>query len=315
VFAGAPAEVSSWAAEATDRFGNTNNPNLVGALATAAVGAWRHGDAERAIMLASRGVELGSDRLPATRWALDALGDANIIAGHYDQAICAYEAAIPLAESVGDIVTATNDRGSIAIALAYGGQSEEAVAQADTLLRTTMSVTNPSALGMAHYFAGEVRLESQPGEALPLLRRAITEAERAGNRFLLGIASASAVSLDARLGDGATGLERYASLITHWQQTGARTQFWITVRSFIEALQRSGQNEAAAVLYGALTASPTASPLAGADARRLADVVVDLVAQLGQDEFDALRAEGAAMGDEAATSNILDLFERPIPIA
>jgi hypothetical protein len=178
-----------------------------------------------------------------------------------------------------------------------------------------MSVTNPSALGMAHYFAGEVRLESQPSEALPLLRRAITEAERAGNRFLLGIASASAVSLDARLGDGATGLERYASLITHWQQTGARTQFWITVRSFIEALQRSGQNEAAAVLYGALTASPTASPLAGADARRLADVVVDLVAQLGQDEFDALRAEGAAMGDEAATSHILDLFERPIPIA
>jgi hypothetical protein len=52
-------------------------------------------------------------------------------------------------------------------------------------------------------------------------------------------------------------LARYTWLITHWQQTGAWSQLWITVRSLIDALHRTGHPEEAAVLYGALVASPT----------------------------------------------------------
>jgi predicted ATPase/DNA-binding SARP family transcriptional activator len=315
VFAGAPAEVAAWAAETAARFGDARDPNLAGALATAAVGSWRQGDHPRAIMLASRGATLGASQPGPSRWALDALGDASIIAGRYQEAIEAYQAAIPLAAAAGDALTLTNDTGGVALALAYQGDAAEATRRANALLQKVATVSNPSTIGWAHYFAGEVRLDTRPAEALPMLRRALAEAERAGNRFLAGVTLASLVSLEARTGDSPAALHRYARLITYWQQTGAWTQLWIAIRSLIEALAQRGQLEPAAVLYGALTASPHASPLAGADATRLARVVGDLTTRLGPATFDALHAEGTAMGDDNALSYAIGVLGRDPPNA
>jgi predicted ATPase/DNA-binding SARP family transcriptional activator len=309
-FAGAPAEVSAWAAETAARFGDAPDLNLAGALATAAVGAWRQGDHERAIRLASRGVTLGAGHPGPTRWALDALGDASIIAGRYQQAIDAYEAGIRLSQAADDVPTLANGTGSVALALAYQGDAAEATRRADALLEKAASVANPSTIGWAHYFAGEVRLDSRPDEALPMLRRALAEAERAGNRFLAGVTLASLVSLEARTDDSPAALHRYGQLITYWQQTGAWTQLWIAIRSLIEALEQRGHPEPAAVLYGALAASPNASPLAGADATRLARVAADLTTRLGPAAFDALRARGKAMGDDSALSYAIDVLGR-----
>ncbi len=305
VFAGAPAEVAGWAREAAGRFPDADHPALAGALATAAAGAWRHGDAETAITLASRGAELDPGGGPATRWALDALGDASIIAGRYDQAISAYRAAIPLAEAAADPITLCNGMGGVALGLAYQGRAAEAIAQADDVVRKTASIDNPSTQGWAHYFAGETRVDTHPHIALPLLRRAVAEAERAGNRFLLGVALVSLVSVQARTADAADTLARYRWLITYWQQTGAWSQLWITVHSLIEALHRSGQPEPAAVLCGALSASPTAPPLNGPDADRLAAIEAGLIERFGPDRFAALRARGTAMNDTAAISYAL----------
>jgi tetratricopeptide (TPR) repeat protein len=266
------------------------------------VGAWRQGDHAGAIRLASRGVTLGAGQPGPARWALDALGDASIIAGRYQEAIDAYQAGIRLSEAAGDALTLTNDTGGVASAYAYQGDAAEATRRADALLKKVASVANPSTIGLAHYFAGEVRLDSRPAEALPMLRRALAEAERAGNRFLAGVTLASLVTLEARIDDSPAAIHRYARLITYWQQTGAWTQLWIAIRSLIEALAQRGQPEPAAVIYGALTASPHASPLAGADATRLARVVGDLTTRLGPARFDALRAEGKAMGDDSALS-------------
>jgi predicted ATPase/DNA-binding SARP family transcriptional activator len=307
-FAGAPAEVSGWAAEAVEQFGDTKHPALVGALATAAVGAWHQGDANRAISLATRGVELGGERSPATRWALDALGDARIIAGQYDLALNAYRAAIPLAEAASDTVTLTNDMGGIVLSLAYRGQTEQAIQHADALLRKMASAANPSALGWAHYFAGEARLHSRPVEALPMLRRAVAEAERAGSRFLLGVALTSALSVEARSDEPAGALGRYAWLITHWQQIGAWSQLWITVRTLVDALHRTGHYKEAAILYGALMASPTASPIAGHDATRLTELAEHLRAHFGNAEFGGLKTQGAALGDDATLSYALQVL-------
>jgi len=310
VFAGAPAEVGGWAREAAQRFGGTGDPGLVGVLATSAAAAWRQGDADMAISLAARGAELGRTAPPggpppATRWALDALGDASIIAGRYDEAIDAYQDALALAEAAGDPVTLCNAMGSIALAFAYQGKTADAIAQADAVVARTASIDNPSTQGWAHYFAGETRLDTEPGVALPMLRRAVTEAERAGNRFLLGVSLVSLVSLQARTGDAAGTLPRFRWLISHWQQTGAWSQLWITIRSLIEALHRTGHPDLAAVLYGALRTSPTASRPAGPDARRLALIERDLAAQLGAAKFQSLRAEGAAMSDGDALSYTL----------
>jgi hypothetical protein len=148
-----------------------------------------------------------------------------------------------------------------------------------------------------------------------MLRRALAEAERGGNRFLAGITLTSLVTLEARTDDSPAALLRYAQLITYWQQTGAWTQLWIAIRSLIEALARRGRLEPAAVLYGALTASPHASPLAGADATRLARVAGDLTTRLGPATFDALRAEGKAMGDDSVLSYAIAALGRASPDA
>ncbi len=310
VFASAPAEVGRWARETVGHFDGSNDPALIGALATSAAAAWRQGDADAAIQLAARGAQLGraarsGQPPPATRWALDALGDACIIAGRYDEAIDAYRAGITLAEAAADPVTLCNDMGGIALALAYRGRAADAIAQADAVVARTATIDNPSTQGWAHYFAGETRLDLEPGAALPMLRRAVAEAERAGNRFLLGVALVSLVSLQARSGDAAATLPRFRWLISHWQQTRAWSQLWITIRSLIEALHRSGNTTAAAVLSGALRTSPTASTPAGPDARRLAVIEHELIAQLGAAAFRSLHAQGAAMSDADAVAYTL----------
>ena len=320
VFAGAPAEVGRWARETAGHFDDSNDPALIGALATSAAAAWRQGDADAAIKLAARGAQLGRAALfdqppPATRWALDALGDACIIAGRYDEAIDAYQAGMALAEAAGDPVTLCNDMGGMALALAYQGRTADAIAQADAVVARTATIDNPSTQGWAHYFAGETRLDTEPSAALPMLRRAVAEAERAGNRFLLGVALVSLVSLQARSGDAAATLPRFRWLISHWQQTGAWTQLWITIRSLIEALQRSGHARPAAVLSGALRTSPTASAPTGADARRLAVIERELIAQLGAAAYQSLHADGAAMSDADALAYTLTTLTNTAPPA
>ncbi len=310
VFAGAPAEVGRWARESVDHFDDSHDPAFIGALATSAAAAWRQGDTDTAVKLAARGVDLGKATRfdqppPATRWALDALGDACIIAGRHDEAIDAYRAGMALAKAAADPITLCNDMGGIALALAYQGHAADAIAQADAVVARTATIDNPSTQGWAHYFAGETRLETEPGAALPMLRRAVTEAERGGNRFLLGVALVSLVSLQARRGDATGTLLRFRWLISHWQQTGAWTQLWITIRSLIEALHLTGNSTAAAVLYGALRSSPTASTPTGADARRLAVVEHELIAHLGAATFQSLQAEGAAMSDADALAYTL----------
>ena len=95
------------------------------------------------------------------------------------------------------------------------------------------------------------------------------EVAEGSNRFVLGVAGLSLVSLDVRHGDPVEALGRYPGLIEHFQRAGSWIQQWITIRNLIQALPDAGGAEAAAVLYGALCASATAPPVAGEDHRRL----------------------------------------------
>jgi hypothetical protein len=60
-----------------------------------------------------------------------------------------------------------------------------------------------------------------------------------------------------------------------------------------------------------MTASATASPLAGADAGRIAQAVATMRAGLGDERFEAMRAEGAALCDSEAVVFALECVGRP----
>lgn len=85
---------------------------------------------------------------------------------------------------------------------------------------------------------------------------------------------------------------------------------WTTLRTLVELLARLARDLDAARLYGAMTASQTASPLAGADAARIAEAVAAVRSRLGDERFEAMRAAGASLSDGEAVAFALECVGR-----
>ena len=87
-------------------------------------------------------------------------------------------------------------------------------------------------------------------------------------------------------------LPTFGPLIDHWHGFGAWTQLWMAMRALVETLSRRGRHREAAVLLGALRASPRASRVYGADSARIEAVEAAARAALG-DAFEALPGRGS----------------------
>jgi predicted ATPase/class 3 adenylate cyclase/DNA-binding SARP family transcriptional activator len=304
-----PAEVFAWADQTVDRCAATGHPQLAGAFATAAMGAWRNGDLTRARALAERGASLAPSDHPGTVYAWRALRDTELIAGNVERALACSDQVIAHAHRAGDTTLEAYGFADRAMALGYAGNLDQAQAELAAALALLRSSDNPTCQAFCHYIAGEMRLETAPGEALPFLRRSRDAARRTGNRFLAGIAGLSALSCAARLGDTDDTMAGYADLIDYWHRTGAWTQLWTTIRTLVETLTGLGHDAAAAVLHGALTATTTASPILGGDADRMARATARLRERLGDDRFSQLQGDGAALGDERAVAYALSTVQ------
>jgi hypothetical protein len=295
-------EAYLWAEQAANRFAASAHPLLPTAWAAAATGAWMGGDLAWAATLADRGLTAAGDDALARRLPVHITAVIEMMTGNFARAVEFEREAAELSRVAGDDPLENLALVTGALCLAYSGEGESAREMAERARAVAEPTGNPSMLGWACYCAGEVRLGAAPREALPYLERSLEEAARASNRFMLGIAGLSAVSLQARYGDPLAALRRYPDLIDHWQRAGAWTQQWITIRTLIETLSRVGAAEAATVLYGALGASPTASPLRGEDLDRLSAVAGCLEAELGDEAFARHQTRGASLGDAGAVS-------------
>ncbi|MGH7750697.1 MAG: hypothetical protein ACREQ5_38890, partial [Candidatus Dormibacteria bacterium] len=299
-------EVFAWAERTSRRFPSSVHPLLSTVLASAGIGAWRRGDLAGARFLADRAIEAGAGCEPAAaRLALQVRGDVETLEGHFERAVESYRQAAALGQGCGDALQTVTDTGNTALALAYRGNSDEARAAAAAASSLAATTDIPTARAWAAYVAGEVRLDDDPQGAVSLLQEAISEAETARNEFIPGVAGLSLLSVSARVGDPQEALYRYPALLDHWQRSGAWMQQWLTIRTLIETFVRVGRDEEAAILYGALTASRTATTVTGADAARLAKALAALEERLGVDRVGALLAEGATLSDEQAVEYAL----------
>ena len=309
----APSEVFSWVDQSVEAHGGVPHPRRAGAFATAALGAWRKGDLDRARTLAEHGTELTHAGDPAvSRLAWQALGDVEVLTGRFDRALATYDQAITLSRRAGDDYQAAADLLNRALALGYAGREDAATQDVADAARLLPKLGNPTSEAFCLFVSGEILVESAPSEAVPNLRRSLELARLAGNRFITGIAGLSALSCAARLGNPASVLSDYTELIDHWHRAGAWTQLWITIRTLIEALTRLGHDAAATVLDGALTASRSASPVAGTDAARLAEALATLRTRLGPQQFARLHAQGASLDDEEAVARALAYTKNPL---
>ena len=294
-------DTHAWAEEAAEHFAASGHPALAGAWATAAWGAWQQGDLVRAETLAGRGLAAASDNRPGLQ-AVHMAGLAQLTLGRYDRAEELFRRSIAASRAAGDDLFLVYALGSYGLALAYAGRSEPARRVADAGREVAAARGNATMRAWANYYAGEVRLETHPDEAIALLAPSFTEAARLSNRLMFGAAGLSVASLEARHGDPHAALAHYPELIAHWERSGSWNGMWVTLRILIETLDRAGESVAAAVLYGALAASDAAPPLVGRDAARLSGVLEHLRDALGPEALVRHRQHGAGLGDNGAVA-------------
>lgn len=265
-------------------------------MGSAATGAWSRGDLKKARRLADEGIAAAGGA-PEGHLSFQALTGVELFAGDLAEAEAHSRRAAELAEAAGDSYQAIVNRCTATLALAYSGQTQAAIEEADDVMVAARAHC-PSAAAWATYQLGEVLLDDDPPRALSLLDESLEHAAQVGNTFLLGVAGVSATTIRARRGDPQQALQRFPDLIDLWHRAGNWTQQWTMLRSLVATLVHLGRDEPAAVLYGALSASPTAAPVFGADAERLARAVDTMERRAGRRQVEAWVERGRHLGDD-----------------
>jgi hypothetical protein len=308
-----PAELSDWAEAACGAPAASGHPALPAVLALAATAAWRRGDLAHAARLAEQAT-LTEGSPEAMALAFKASGDVSFWEGRLEVTIARNSVAKAAARAAGDIFLELLCEADIALARISSG--DDATVAADELCGRAEALDAPWIVAFACYTAGEARLKRAPQQALPRLRRAVQLARRTGDRFIVGAAGLSAMSIEVRHGDPAAALSDLAGLLDEWHRAGSWIPTWMTMRLCIGVFVRLGEHEPAAQLIGAMHASTTAGVIHGAEAERLAHAEAALRSRLAS--YDTLVSTGATLGDDGAVTlarNILSGLLRSASVA
>jgi predicted ATPase/DNA-binding SARP family transcriptional activator len=302
-------EVLRWsaaAAELAERAGG--DPRVADAYAIAAHEAWHRGEHVRGAELVQRGHAAMEPSGQRTYYLLAILAFQALHRGDLEESVAWADVGLRSDEGGRDVLHRIESHGGRALVRAYVGDPGTAADVAD-LLAVLDDDTPEVPAAWAWYVAGESLVHDDPPLAAERLRRAMELARRCGASFLLGIAGASAASLEARYGDPAEAVTQYRWLLDHWQRAGIRVIQWNMLRAVDELLVRVGSLRAATVLLGALTSTDAGHAVYGDDARRLAAVADAVRAGLDPDEHDAALAEGRRLDDDGAVAVALAAFD------
>lgn len=304
------AEVFHWAQWAVELPRAAEHPRFPQACGWAALGASIRGALDLAAALAERGLGAAPEpRDPRRVIPLRALADMHVYRGELRRAEDLLTRAVAVAAEPGDHYDAERAAATLALARAYAGRraaAEEAVAEAREHARLAGS---PTANAWSLYATGELRVERDPEGGLRLLEAAVEEARPVRSAFPENVALVSIASTRGRHGDPVAGLRTFAGIVRRWRTGGDWQHQWTTLRNLVELFHRIGYDEDAAVLDGACEASPTAAPVFGEQARRLASLREDLAARMRPDNFEEARARGRHLGDEGAVDFALERID------
>ncbi len=303
-------EVLGWAEAAANLALEAGpDPRIADALAVAALEAWTRGRHDRAEALARRGRAAMDDAGQPAFHLLHALGNQAMHPGSHDEARKWVDAALRTDVAQNDELLRIEAHGTRVLALAYSCDPA-ATADVSDLLASLDPDTPEVAASWAWYVAGESVVHDDPPLAAERLRRSADLAGSCGASFLVGIAGASAASIEARYGNPAEAVVQYRWLLDHWQRAGIRVVQWNMLRAVAELLVRTGCLRPAAVLLGALTSTEAGHAVYGEDARRLTDLAETVRSHLNTAEHDAALAEGRQLDDDGAVAVALAAFDQ-----
>jgi len=301
--------VLRWAAAAAELAKQAGgDPRVADAYAIAAHEAWHRGEHGRGAELVQRGHAAMDGQGERPYFLLAILAFQALHRGDLAASQAWADVGLRSDEGDQDVVHRIESHGGRALVRAYAGDPRTAADVAGLLAALDESTPEVPA-AWAWYVAGESVIHDDPPLAAERLRRSMEEARRCGASFLLGIAGASAASIEARYGDPAEAVAQYRWLLDHWQRAGIRVIQWNMLRAVDELLVRTGSLRAAAVLLGALTSTEAGHAVFGDDARRLAAIADAVRAGLDPDEHDAALAGGSGLDDDGAVAVALAAFD------
>jgi predicted ATPase/DNA-binding SARP family transcriptional activator len=304
-------EVYRWADASTAGAAGSRSPFYPEALASAAFGAVYRGDMQAADAAAHDAFDAARSLPPlSARRPLEALAEVATFRGELAAAVDLYARAYDLSMGNGDFLDAAWDAVGASAAYAYGGRLEEASRLADQARAAADRCRSPSALALVSWVSGEIAIGTRPGQARHHLERAVALATSAGSRFVDGLSRVALATLDARHGDTTVALGHYERAIREWQQAGAWTPLWVTLRTLVELLARAGAWHDAATLYGAVAAASNGAPPFGSDAARLRQSVALLRQYLTDAEFRVRVEKGEQMDGSQVIRFALEAIAR-----
>ena len=307
-------EVMGWAEDTLAITGLDEQPTAPQVYAAAATAAWSIGELDRAEQLAAHGATLGEGPDdPARIHAYAALADVAFFAGRLDDAEAAFHEAARLAQRGSDIDSEVNALAGVALARAYRGHIDEAVATADIAVREATHA-GPAVRAFAWYVKGECLAETEPETAVPVVEEAAALASDCGAWFVEGVARLTAASVRGRLESPADVMSAYADLLRHWQRSGNWTQQWTTLRNLVEVLVQLEADDVAVAIAAAAEVEPTAAPTFGTESARLERALADAHDRLGPGRFETARARGQHLHGHEIVDLALDTIDTIAPV-
>jgi predicted ATPase/DNA-binding SARP family transcriptional activator len=297
------AELSTWAERtiaAAQRRG-VETPDVATAHALVAAGARVAGDlaaARRHIDQALR--HDARDAAFAHHHALYLLSDVSLFEGRLADVHAFGRRRRSLPEAPGGRWVTMQSLLNEALAHAYGGDVDAALAMADAMRATVGPDDPPDVAAYAPFVAGEALMDRDPVRASALMEESLALAREGRDRLMVGVAMVSAASLRLRLDEPGPALALFREAVTHWRQLGIRTMLWTTLRNVVALLSTLDATADAAVLLGVVRTRATAAPIYGADQDRLDTLEQVLRARLGAGPYARAAARGAGMSDDEA---------------
>jgi tetratricopeptide (TPR) repeat protein len=293
-------EIWSWCLELATAPEIAGHPREVELLGAGAEAARQAGDYDRAVELASRGLDTAGVGGPpsATARCWSALAAVAHYRGDFISAARDWERS---ARAMGP--SAAGLLASAALAAAYGGDRARAV----TVLAEARRHVELRPIGSNHafvtYVEGELAAADSPEVALVRYTAAVEEARSVGATFVAGVAGVALATLQARIGDPATAAAAYGRLLDAWRASGHGPQLWTTARNAATLLVDHGHSREAALLLLRADATPDAAAVDPEIARHSGRSFVPVETVVDAVELESLRAEVAAM----STKDVIEL--------
>ncbi|MBJ7358850.1 BTAD domain-containing putative transcriptional regulator [Nocardioides sp.] len=291
-------EIWSWCLELATSPEIAGHPREVELLGAGAEAARQAGDYERAVALATRGLEMGRATGTSTARCWSALAAVAHYRGDFAAAARDWQRS---ARSVGP--SAAGLLASAALAAAYGGDR----AGAETILAEARTHVQVHPIGsnraFVTYVEGELAAADSADLALARYTAAVEEARSVGATFVAGVAEVARATLQGRIGDRATAAAAYSRLLDAWRTSGHGPQLWTTARNAATLLVDQGYPREAALLLLRADATPDAAAVDQEIARHSGRSFVPVETVVAADELEALRAQVATM----TTTDVVEL--------